>query len=329
MPQWLYSEVLAHATDWNPVFALPSMLNWPRALAQEIIRQHGADTLSQATSCTSKFAGSVRLLGSPPSNGRLFSPLFHSMTFTNSLQSLNESGAVSPWVYSSAVITWYYAVYHAFRSVIIAWNGSCPNQHEGTIRAFDGVRDKLPHPLNMRATRSRGENYDAELPDFPGVPHHDLERTFDTTPSTTRGMLLQYINGTAKWKTDLVKEKIMAEDTTITNFRSNRAKELRDHRLPQTINFMNCAYRYRTKMNYRDGMLFAYGGTDSRFDGSFIPALTDSARFAWICAISFLRSRIGPAPVSSFLSDLDSNFREGGTASANILFWRALRGLLY
>lgn len=250
--------------------------------------------------------------------------MFHSLTFTVSLASLNVRNANDPWVFPTAIVTWYYAVYHSIRAILAAHDGREPETHRQVIRSLNEVNLRLPHPLNMIAVRQNGETYDASLPAHPAVPKYDLARRFVDSRPVAQGMILTYLSGTAGWNVAKVKEQLRTE-CGFADFRTKNARQARDARLPDKINFLNCAYRYRGKVNYRDSLFLCYGPDDYRLNSDFIDALFRVAQFCFICSIVYAVFKVGIQQVCAFLRDAETNFRGRRGMQDVEGFWCALR----
>jgi hypothetical protein len=140
-------------------------------------------------------------------------------------------------------------------------------------------------------------------------------------------MLLSYLSGTARWEVRRVKERLIA-DGQVDNFRKKAAREIRNRFLPAKVNFLNCAFRYRGKANYRDSLFLAYGPEDSSIDSSFVSCLSNIAKFAFLCGLAYAERRVGRRVVNEFLSDVRDNFRGRAVATDRERFYENLEGLL-
>jgi hypothetical protein len=325
--QWLYEQMLLEKPTWKPDFALQSTLNWAKSLSFEISEEHGGSPREQIDSCRLWFTQRIKNRSGKIPLSPIFGPLFHSLTFSVSLVSLKEHGACGPWMFPGAVVLWYYAIYNAFKSILAAYDNRETHTHNQMIKSLIGndIRPKLPHPFNMVAHHSSAEEYDVTLPNYTNAKKYKLAQNFDYTRPTAQGMLLSYLSGTASWQVEKVKEKLLKNrNFQFGNFRSNGARKIRDKCLPPEVNFLNCAFRYRGKANYRDSMFLAYGHDDMRLDPEFISDLINSSRFAFICGLVYAESRIGIRNVNDFLEDVNRNFRGQPQATAQEKFWTVL-----
>lgn len=324
MTYWLYEKLKIERPEIEPMFSLQSSVNWIKSLSFEINEEHGLTVLDQFNSCRNVFGTVSRRNGAVPL-APIFSPLFHSLTYTVSLISLAERNATGPWMFSSGVITWYYAVYNAFKSLLASLDGRETETHSLLIRSLNGqgLRRNLPHPFNVVATRTNGEDYAITFPHYPATNRVDIAQAFDNQRQTARGMIWTYLNGTAKWEVEKIKERLIAEGKAL-NFRTKVARDLRDRRLPAEINFMNCAFRYRGKANYRDSIFIAYGQDNNRLNPDYISNLMVVARFAFLCALAYAEKRVGRKSVQEFLDDLNLHFRGQNQATVAEKFWTGI-----
>lgn len=326
MSYWLFKNVIQEDNARAPEWSLQSTLNWMKVLSYEINREHGDTPDSQFDSCRKIFTSRSKVKGVTIPTAEIFEPLFHSLTFCVALITINRSTDKQPWIYPSVVVSWYYSCYNAFRSMLCANNQRIADTHASVIKCLNsGLRKSLPHPLNMIAVRASGEIYHSRLPDYPDSVSFDLVKAFNGTPEAARGMILQYLSGTAQYEVDKTKEAILKDKKfKFTNFRTKEAREQRDRQLQNEINFMHCAFRYRGKANYRDAIFMTYGQRDLSTETTFIDDLATTARFAFITALAYAEYQVGKKKVRSFLDDLRTNFRGITNATKEEVFWMDL-----
>jgi hypothetical protein len=314
MGQWLYDLIKKDDADRAPDFARQSHLNWARALSYEVIQEHGAAADAQWESVRAHFEKAVKPRRVPEGTlADVFEPLFGSFQWAASLVSLASRDVVDPWECPSATVTWYYANYNAFRAMLAACNGLPENTHAAAARTLNGgLRRHLPHPFDMLARREQGVNYSDTLPHHPAVardggPSAAINGAFVPNRLVAQRMLLEYLHGTATYWTDATKRQILAQGK-FPDFRSKAAKAERDRRLKPEINFLDCAFRYRGKANYRDAIFLSYGHARAAVGPAFVRDLARSARFATVMAWAYVERRYGPDVVGSFNADLKENF---------------------
>lgn len=322
MPQWLFTQI---GNNPNPQFALQSSLNWIQALSFETIHAHGLTAMDQYNSALKQ----IKQSGVVPARdvnqldlGELFGSLFRGITFTFALNSLVNS-VPKAWTYPSAIVQWYYAVYNSLRAINIAQTFVLTDKHAALAKSLNNLTKFLPHPFNMRAQWQSAENYTCILPTPGHTDVYDLIKAFEEDSAKCRGMIVQYLKGTTKFELNKVKERLK-EKSRIDNFKSAENRALRDRMAPRIINFLHCASRYRGKANYRDAIFLTYGDVDVRFDGRFVQALHNSARFANLMAFAYLKERVPGKHWKSFKTDLDENVRHINSIPQDDRYWKTL-----
>ncbi len=329
---WLY-ELLTIEERPDSQFAARSTANWARSLALEIVEQHGASPAEQFRSCKDLFEGQPKKSATPPS-AAIFEPLFLSLTCSLTVTSaaLPEKARSLDWSLPALIVWWYYTHYTAVRAMAVAAGTVPRDTHSNTIDAFGGnLLDRMPHPLNMEARWVKNEEFDCRLPGYPEATRGDqkLTGTFSATRSEARGNLLAYLNGEAGRQVEDVKERLLnvlrKEHPGLKDFRTKAAREARDQKLQKTVvNFMDCAFRYRGKANYRDAIYLTYGSQPLAERDELAAALVTSAQFAVLCALAFVRRRVGAKDARNFVEDVARNLRGVGSATSEELFWKDL-----
>lgn len=319
---WLYNIIKGEKKDWKPTFALQSTLNWMNALSFEITKEHGGTTKQKYDSCRNIFKSNTKIRSGDINLAPIFGPLYHSLNFTVSLISLKENEVSGPWMFPGAIVSWYYAVYNSFKSILASLDSRETETHSSLIKALNGqsLRPKLPHPFNMIAIRKKNVNYNTVFPDYPDSKSYDLSKSFTESRSAARGMILQYLNGTAKWESEKVKKRVLSKED-FDNFRTKKARKIRNEHLSNEINFMNCAFRYRGKANYRDSMFINYGRDNSLLDMTFIENMVIVAKFSFLCGFAYAERRIGKQNAKNFLDDIGTYFRGQDIANKKERFW--------
>ncbi len=321
---WLDGIIKQTNPKWDPERAMQSSINWMRALRYEIAQEHGYTSKEQFCSCQQHFADKVEKKHIKTQLANIWGPLFHSLTFCLSIGSLFEKDATSPWMLPSGIIMNYYASFNAIISILTAQNGDFKGDtHSKVINGLGTIRNLLPHPLNMVAERQEGEIYIPLLPNYPDAVKSKLEASFSDTREDAQGKILSYIKGTADWKSKEIKDNLRRK-YRIDNFKSKANQELRNERLHSEINYLNCAFRYRGKANYRDSMFLAYGRKHSWLNAQFVDDLRIVATFCFICALAYVHRRLGEENVRLFLKDIEDHLRGSDVASGSELFWKDL-----
>lgn len=318
---WLHDLAKQEKPNWEPMMAMQSSVNWMRALSFEITQEHGTTAAEQLSSCQTHFGEAVqrRRLETQPAN--VWGPLFHSFTFCMALSSLCEKATTSPWMLPSGIVMNYYASYNAALAILAAQNDFRGDTHSKAINSLNSVRKLLPHPLDMVANRVKGETYTPVLPRYPDASRSDLTTSFGGTREDAQGKILSYIKGTADWRAGEIKDKLK-RDKKIDSFRTKANQEIRDKSLPDEINYLNCAFRYRGKANYRDSIFLAYGEKHSWLGPQFVDDLRTVAVFCSACALTYAGRRLGHEHVRHFLTDVGDHLRGSEDAAGRELFWK-------
>ncbi|EKN3980809.1 hypothetical protein RSJ44_003000 [Yersinia enterocolitica] len=324
MDNWLYTEVIKEDDLRAPIFAWQSTINWMRALRFEIINEHGYSTQEQFESCVSHFKAKYPKKLSPLNNSFIFESLYKSLTGSLALQTSAKNSTEESWMLPGAIVTWYYSVYFSFLSMFGSTGQSVDDNHASVYRAFaSNLCDQMPHPFNMKATHLNNEKYNPLLPGYSSAQGFSLSKTFPENDSAAKGMILEYLSGNAKYYTWLTKERILKK-SDYKDFRTKIAKEDRNKQLPKTIAFMHCAFRYRGKANYRDGIYLTYGSASADETKAFLEDMKVVSQFAFISALALVyRSPLKPE-VTNFLADIDKNLKGINCMTDGECFWRVL-----
>jgi hypothetical protein len=311
MVQWLLNQIQTDDPGRKPDFALTSAVHWMAALSHEVQEEHGTTFDLQTSALQSHFAN-IAPRRNVNNVAEIFEPLFASMNFATALVSAARRGGVEPWESPGLVITWYYANYNAVRSMLAARSAAPGETHAKAISSLNdsGLRGDLPHPFNMVAAHRRLTEYDDELPSYPQARRSGgtaaLVGRFDGTRSTAREMLLEYLSGTAGYEVWRVEERIK-RGTTYANFRTAAARAERDRQLKSEVNYLDCAFRYRGKSNYRDPIFMSYGGFFSRAGMPYVTNMAVVARFVALVAMEYVGER-APTEMAAFRSDLEDHY---------------------
>jgi hypothetical protein len=323
---WLYEQLKVNNAEWESMFALNSTMNWMKALAYEITQEYGKTEEEQVKACRNIFAN-VTPCKNKPELDIVFGPLFHSLVFVESIQSVNCMEEARPWMFASEIVKWYYSVYNSFKTILAAFSGKETDTHAAMIKALNAgnLRKSLPYPFNMLAKWEKNEEYSIVFENTPMFNRQKnvLREAFRADRHLAKSMILEYLSGTTKYETERVKKEIL-KHVSYTDFRTKVAKQDRDKRLAKELNFLTCAFRYRGKANYRDSVFLAYGNDDKRLDREYLKSLQVVAKFSFICALVYTEKRIGKKTMITFLQDIKDNFRGKNIAKEDELFWKKI-----
>ncbi len=324
MDNWLYSEVLKEDNLRVPAFARQSTINWMRALRFEIVNEHGDSTTEQFESCLRHFKSVYPKKLSPLENKYIFEALYSALNNSLALQTSAQSTNKESWMLPSSIVSWYYSVFFSVLSMFGSTGQRVKDNHTSVYKAFgSNLADQMPHPLNMKATYVRNEEYQPKLPQYGAANSFDLSKTFPENEGAAKGMLLQYLVGSAKYYTWQTKNRIL-ERSDYSDFRTKTAKGDRNKQLQKTLGFMHCAFRYRGKANYRDGIYLTYGQSSADETKGFLEDMKVVSQFLFITGLALAyRSPLNPEVVK-FISDINKNLKGIDSLNGTECFWRVL-----
>jgi hypothetical protein len=322
MNHWLYEQISNQDNSRKPSFSVQAVSNWYKALKFEIENKHGKSTTEQIESCRNFYR---KHKSNKPSHTFPHSDIFEHLTFSVIYAMTVDRFALelsqTPWIRPTAIVDWYYAIYFSIRSMLPIFGHKIPEDHSKTAKFVSSTfRTHLPYPFDMLAQRTEGEEYAIFINGSQPV-HYDLNRTFLPIDSIAQGMLAQYLQGTATWNAEKTKSNILRDNKNIENFRSKNARKIRDSRLIPEIVFLHCAYRQRTKANYRDSIYLSYDYGENINLDTFIGNLSVSAKFASITAIACIEHYIGHLAVNAYIEDLRVNLRGVDIAMSSEKYW--------
>ncbi|MFB2846122.1 hypothetical protein ACE1BG_07525 [Aeromonas veronii] len=324
MDNWLYSEVIKEDDLRVPTFARQSTINWMKALRFEIINEHGKSAGEHFESCLVHFKSTYPKKLAPLNNRCIFESLYSSLTGCLALQTSAKNADKESWVLPTAIVNWYYSVYFSVLSMFGSTGQTVDDNHASVYRAFgSNLSDQMPHPINMKATYLNNEEYKSLLPKYASASSFNLSKTFPESEEAAKGMLLEYLSGNTKYYTWLTKERILKK-AGYRDFRSKIAKEDRNRQLPKTIAFMHCAFRYRGKANYRDGIYLTYGKASADETKAFLEDMKIVAQFIFIAALALAYRSPLNLEVVKFLEDIDKNLKGIDCLTDEECFWRVL-----
>lgn len=323
MNHWLFEKISDHDNSRKPAFSVRAINNWFKALRFEIESAHGKTVVEQIESSRKFYEkDKPKKITCTSPHGEIFEHLFFSVIYCMTVDRFASELSTTPWIHPTAIVDWYYAIYFSLRTMLPVFGHKIPEDHSKTAKFVTCTfRTHLPYPFDMFARRTKGEDYEVFL-NGSQPETYDLNRTFISAHFVAQGMLAQYLLGTADWNTKKIKNGILNDKKlNITNFHSRRAQTLRDSRLISEIGFLHCAYRQRTKANYRDAIYLSYDyGEEINLD-NFTRNLSVSAKFASITAIACVEHYMGRQSVQAFIEDLNRNLRGANIALPSEKYW--------
>jgi hypothetical protein len=300
----------------NPMFALPSTVNWMRALA---ILAGGVNFETGLKF----YSGEGKRLMSPQEENTVLEQLFLALHHLSALEQMTAAGAPADMA-RVAVLAWYYGLYNAVSAMTAAQNGSFQEDHAGTALMWDtefGAKGRLMEPFGWRVSSLIAATYKAEVAIIRSGSTSGL-LTKPITASDARGAAAGYLSGTAAWyawqNEEEVRRSTDFKALKVTDFRTKSARELRDRRLgSKTCGFLHQASRYRGKANYREALFLAYGKSTNSILAGYVADQAFVLRAFLAMAGAFASRRLGSAIWADFMADVDGQ-RAFTTTAASV-----------
>lgn len=291
----------------DPAYSLPGTLYWMQALAI-LVEDENIDSASMQTHFSLVIKGGL----SDQAINTVFEQLLMSL---HHLASLKAMASLPNRIDTarSAIVTWYYGIFHAASAMIAAQDGSYQDNHGETANAWDrqlASRIKIPRPFNYRVTTLVARGAEQEIENIRGNNIFKL----DWEPKSVEqalGACMSYLKGSVAWRAGYIEEDLKRRELKklgLYNFRTKQAQILRDERLEgKAFGFVHQAFRYRGKANYREALFISYGShvelSLNRFYADLFSVLE-----AFLCmAGAFCARRIGKDLWNSFHDDLSVN----------------------
>jgi hypothetical protein len=291
----------------DPEFSLPATLNWMRALAI-LVKDQSIDAATMKGLCAVVTKGTL----SDQAVNTVYEQLLMSLHHLAALKAMttlpNQIDTAR-----SAIVTWYYGIYHAASAMNAAQGGSSQETHAETANAWDRYfagRPWIPTPYSYRLNTLVRKDVEAAIAALRGSNSHDL----NYEPSNALeafGACLSYLKGSANWRADYIEDDLKRKELKnlgLSDFRTKQARVLRDSRLTgKAFGFAHQAFRYRGKANYREALFISYGSHVSATLGNFQNDMATVLAGFLSMSGSFCAKRIGKDPWNTFYDDLTAN----------------------
>ena len=319
----LYDRITAQGTLSEPggvprpEFALPSTVNWMRALALLVEHEkvHFKSAL-QFYKTTSRRNFAVR------EENSIFEQLIfalHQVSALDAIRPISQKADVA----RVGIVTWYYGIYAAATAMVTAQDGSLQDDHTGTANSWDrqiASRDLVMKPFSLRSSTLIKTGADKELDTLRGSTKFHLAST-PNNHVEAHGACCAYLSGSVEWWRWRVEQDVRAsrefKDLGVADFRTKGARELRDRRLHgRSVCFLHQAFRYRGKANYREALFLGYGRSTERILTGYLDDLTNTLEAFVAMAGAFASRRLGRELWTDFVQDLDAkrSFSKGPSA---------------
>ncbi|WP_192255379.1 hypothetical protein [Mesorhizobium silamurunense] len=302
----------------DPQFALPSTVNWMRALR----------ILAQDSGLSFKAAGAFYACQGKRNMDTLventvLEQLFLGLHHLSALEQFRAGTKTSDFA-RVGILAWYYGIANAASAMTAAQSGSFQEDHAGTARLWDtdiASRGLAMEPFNWRVSSLVEKTYKPEIATYKkGSGGRLLIKP--TTKMEALGAAAEYLSGSASWYAWRTKEDLMStsefKSLGVNDFRTKAAQALRDGRLSRkSVGFIHQASRYRGKANYREALFLAYGSSTETLLTGFTDDLGGVLRGFLAMAGAFARQKIGSRLWSEFVADVDAK-RSFSTRAADI-----------
>jgi hypothetical protein len=310
----LYDRIIGQGTindpggKPQPLFALPSTVNWMRALRMVVEDL----PINFATATLLYRAQSRRAMDNLVVN-TILEQLFLSLHHLSSLRQLCNISPIAD-IARLGILAWYYGISNAASAMIAAQDGSFQEDHAGTARIWDSAiasRGLGMGPFGWRVSSLIERVFEPEVAVYRGASTGSLQMQ-PTTLSEATAAAASYLSGSAKWyawlETERVRQTREFRQLNVLNFRTRAARDLRDNRLGlRAMGFVHQAFRYRGKANYREALFLAYGGTTETTLVGFVDDQAAVLEGFLAMAGAFAAKKLGAPLWAEFVADVAAN----------------------
>ena len=247
----------------NPEYALLSTVHWMRSLA--ILTQQKAFTAA-ATAIGSN--SNQRRETRQDHQDRAFEKLFLARSYLAALRSMTTVSNPHD-VARVAIVSWYYCVYSSSQAMLAIAGQPVPEEHTKTARVWlnqlvAGPSSPLiPYPFDQHVSTLVKAAADEECARLNRGTGQNVNR-LPATPDQAHDAHVSYLKGSSGFYREKIEEKVRGSREFLNagykDFRTNGAREIRDRALSnRSVGFLDMAFRYRGKANYRDAIFLCYG----------------------------------------------------------------------
>jgi hypothetical protein len=292
----------------DPQFALPSTVNWMRAL-RIIIEDKRVDFTAAKTFYVSQNKRSM----APLVENTVFEQLFLGLHHLSALEKMKDVKPSADFG-RIGILAWYYGIANAASAMIAAQNGSFQEDHAGTANMWDrdiATRALAIEPFHWRVSSLVKATYLAEVQTYRSGSARNLLSPPASMPEAVTAAV-SYLSGSADWyawkTTEDVRRSSDYKKLGVSDFRTKAARELRDARLSQrAIGFVHQAARYRGKANYREALFLAYGKSTETILKDFVADQASVLRAFLTMTGAFCSRKLGKPLWDEFVADVDAN----------------------
>lgn len=290
----------------DPQFALPSTINWMRALAL-LVAEQGLNF----SSARAVYKATARRSFSAQEENTIFEQLFFALHQLSALEAFRTVPRRAD-VARMGIVTWYYGIYYAASAMVCAQDGSIQDDHTSTANSWDRnfpERCLAMPPFDLRVSTLIEKSTKAEIANLRAGNASDL-RTVATTPGHASGACCAYLSGTSNWyrwrTTEDLRSTKEFKALGVNDFRTKAAQQLRDQRLGRkSVSFLHQAIRYRGKANYREALFLGYGASTETLLADYVDDLAIVLAGFVSMAGAFAARRLGTTIWDEFTDDVE------------------------
>jgi hypothetical protein len=311
MSEWLLKRLFQTKDQATPRFAFLGTINWMRGLSIIV----NSPLFSEKAIADHYSSVPRRYPVQQEKDTLVMENVLLALHNVSSLNSMNIA-ANKYDIVRSAIISWYYAIYYFCSAMILAASGNNKESHAGTARIWQADivnRDLVINPFGLSVTDLTSDAIkttintlrNGNIAKLPNCPSNKYKAW---------GAIYSYLDGTANYEKWRIEEEIKKskefKKLNAINFRKKEARTLRDSRLSKAkVNFLNQAFRFRGKANYRDAIYLSYGNNRKDAINQLIADLENVAsKFARMASF-YISRRLNRDIWRTFISDLEENIK--------------------
>lgn len=314
MPKAELGQRLFEDGNPNPEFALLGTVNWMRALA--ILTQDANFNRAVATIVR---GGNWKREDRQSLQDLAFEKLFLAQSYLAALRSLTS--VENPYdIARMAIVSWYYCIYFSSQAMLAITGHHVPDEHQKTARVWlnqlviGPSKPLIAYPFNLNVTSLVKATADKECEQ----QRRDTGQDVNTTPLTldqAHDAHVSYLKGSSGFYREKEEDRVRASrafrDAQYNDFRKKGAREMRDSALcKRGVGFLDMAFRYRGKANYRDAIFLSYGKHSTQTQMSrFVKDTHVVASTYYAMSRAWVSCRVLIDDWNHFLDDLRVNSR--------------------
>lgn len=289
-------------------FALLGTIHWMRSLAILCDSQRFKDEMKN------RYANVITKKDADLDNQMYtLSQILMAIHFLAALKEMTTSkdAQIAAALIRSAIISWYYGIYHSAKAMLAIQDGSRFEKHHSVADSWDrqlGQSSLVVFPFNYRISTLVDKSIKSEIDALDHANQYNTRLPNDE--ASAEACCCAYLKGTANWYREKEERNIKKRSDfkkQFKDFHPIAARKFRDDILNKHVCcFLHEAIRYRGKANYRDILFLSYGVADQRFI-RFINDL-EKVLFSFLeMTVICCSKRMDKAIWSEFIEDIEKN----------------------